>query len=838
MIYKNEHLKEISFPLGGIGSGSIGLSGNGALKDFEIYNRPDKGSEHGYTFFAIKATYPDGKSTIKIIQGDCVENLSGANRQRQYFGYGYGPAGTSMVGFPHFKKLTFDGKFPIAKLTFEDDDFPAKVIMEAFNPFIPLDSENSSIPAAFFKFKVKSLVDGVRYTIYSTVENRFEKSINKLTRKGKYTAITLYDAASPKNSPKYGDLTIATDGSDCEYQEYWYRGGFQDKISTFWHELNSGKLENRTYTEAGSGDVATIGASAVVDSGKSADFRFVLTWNLPNCYNYWRPYKDDKGNDVIWKNYYATLFKNSLSSASYSLRRFSTLYKKTAEFTKSLHTSTLDPAVIDAVSSTMSVLKSPTVLRLEDGTFYGWEGVMEKEGSCEGTCTHVWAYAYALCFLFPELERSLRDTEFKYNTDENGYMHFRTMIPLGREKWDFPPCVDGQMSTLIKIYRDWKLTGNTEWVKDNWESIKNVLEFAWADTNAYEWDKDKDGVLEGRQHHTLDMEMFGPSSWLQGMYLAALKAASEMAEYIGDSAKAKEYKEIFDKGYKWTKENLFNGEYFIQKVDVTDKTPTDHFNCPEYWNEEKKQLKYQIQNGSIIDQMLGQWHSNIVGLGDIFDSKQRKIALKSMLKNNFKPKMRDFANMWRVFALEDEGGTVMCDYPEGVTKPIIPIPYCEECMTGFEYSFAGLLISEGFINEGITAIKAIRDRYDGKKRNPWNEIECGSNYARPMASFALLPIFSGYDFDAPNKHIGFSPIIDGDFKCFFSLGSGWGDYIKRNGTHTVAINGGELTLKSVKLGGIGKVSSVTADGIEIPFTQSGENISFNEVKISKKLIIS
>ena len=77
MIYKGEYLKEISFPLGGIGSGSIGLSGNGVLKDFEIYNRPNKGSDSGYTFFAIKATYPDGKSKVKIIQGDCLENLSG-----------------------------------------------------------------------------------------------------------------------------------------------------------------------------------------------------------------------------------------------------------------------------------------------------------------------------------------------------------------------------------------------------------------------------------------------------------------------------------------------------------------------------------------------------------------------------------------------------------------------------------------------------------------------------------------------------------------------------------------------------------------------------------------
>lgn len=832
MIYKGDYLKEISFPLGGIGSGSIGLSGNGVLKDFEIYNKANKGSEHGYTFFAIKATYPDGKSTVKIIQGDCLENLSGTYRQGVYFGYGFGPAGSSMVAFPHFAKVTFDGSFPIAKLTFEDNDFPAKVIMEAFNPFIPLDSYNSSIPAAFFKFKVKSKVEGVKYTIYSTLENRFEKSINKLTKKGKYTAITLYDALSPKTSPKYGDLTIATDGQDCEYQQYWYRGGWQDKISVFWYELTNGRLENRVYDCEGKSDVATIGVTV----GENGEARFVLSWNVPNCI-YWRPHKDENGNEVTYKNYYATVFKNSLASALYSLRKFGSLYRKTARFTKSIHSSKLDKTVIDALSSTMSVLKTATVFRLEDGTLYGWEGLQEKDGSCFGTCTHVWSYAYALCFLFPDLELSLRNTELTYNTDEDGYMHFRTMLPLNGEKWDFPPCVDGQMATLIKIYRDWKLTGNTDWIKENWESIKSVLEFAWADTNKHEWDKDKDGVLEGRQHHTLDMELFGPSAWLEGMYLAALKAASEIAEYIGDSEKATEYKNLFENGYKWTKENLFNGEYFIQRVDVCDKTPTDHFNCPEYWNDEKKQLKYQIQNGSIIDQLLGQWHANISGLGDIFDKEQRKIALKNMFKNNFKSKMRDYANMWRVFALNDEGGAVMCDYPDGYEKPIIPIPYCEECMTGFEYAFAGLLISEGFIDEGLTVIKAIRDRYDGKKRNPWNEIECGSNYARPMASFALLPIFSGFEFDAPNGKIGFAPLHDGDFRCFYAFNGAWGNYIRKNNTHTLEVCGGKLSLKSIHLAGITAVKSVIVDGKEVAFTQSGDEITFDSINIANKLCI-
>ena len=153
----------------------------------------------------------------------------------------------------------------------------------------------------------------------------------------------------------------------------------------------------------------------------------------------------------------------------------------------------------------------------------------------------------------------------------------------------------------------------------------------------------KDGVLEGRQHHTLDMELFGPSSWLEGMYLAALKAAAEMAEHLGEPDKADEYLEIFEKGKKWVKENLFNGKYFIQKVDLGNKEYADHFNAPQYWNEERNELKYQIGEGCEIDQVLGQWHANLLGLGEIFDKDQLRSALQSIYKNNFKC-MRDFTN--------------------------------------------------------------------------------------------------------------------------------------------------------------------------------------------------
>ena len=830
MIYTENKTKEISFPLGGIGSGSVGLGGDGRLIDWEIFNKPNKGSLNGFSHFAIKATNKNG-TVVKILNGDLMKDFSG---QFSTYDFGKGPSNRTLAGFPHFGKVEFCGEFPIARLTFTDEDFPGKVILTAFNPFIPLNADDSSIPGAFFEIKVENdKKNDTEYHVYFTVGNPFGKGKNEHKVIDGRHYIKLSNAEADPSSIEYGDITIATDSEATDYQTYWYRGGWQDNIVTFWNELNGNEaLHDRSYAEPANRDHCTLCAKL---SDENNSVRFVMTWNSPNMHNYWSGNKKER--EPVWKNYYAVLFEDSVASAQYSLENWNRLFSETKLFKDTLHSSTLDPVLIDAVSSNISVLKSPTVFRLEDGSFYGWEGVFQSYGSCEGTCEHVWNYAYALCFLFPELERSIRDNEFKFATDEDGLMHFRMALPREFPCREKRPCVDGQMGSIIKTYREWKISGDDKWLRDKWPTVKKVLEYAWSDENPFKWDLDKDGILEGRQHHTLDMELFGPSSWLEGMYLLALKLGAEMAEFMGDTDSAKEYLILFENGYNFTKEKLFNGEYFIHKIDVTDKSIVDRFCAADtYWNFEKKQIKYQVANGSIIDQMLGQWHSYILGGGQIFDQEQMNIALESMMKYNFIPSMRGFANPWRIFCLNDEAGTIMCGYPDHIEKPIIPVPYCEENMTGFEYSFAGLLFAAGRIDDGLRVVKAVRDRYDGEKRNPWNEIECGSNYARTMASFAFLPIFSGLEFDLPNKYIGFAPIENKEnFKYLFSLGTGWGYIEKSKNIAKLKLISGQLKLNSFGVKFAQRISSVSIDGSPIEFKFNKGIISFSEKIITKEI---
>lgn len=830
MKYQNAKTKNIAFPLGGIGSGSISLTGNGELNDWEIFNRPNKNTRNGYSHFAIKAKY-DGKQMVKILHGDTNENYIGSHINKIHTGFGFGPRENSLAGFPHFKDLVFDGTFPIANLTLKDKDFPAVMRLTAFNPFIPHDSFNSSLPAAFFEWEIDNVSEyDVDFTLCFTVNNPANNPTNTPVKTNGTTGI-YFGTNTEKDDIKYQDITIITDADDASTQTCWYKGAWMDGIVTYWKQFNEcDRMPERLIGES-HGSLSTY---ISVPAGKSKKVRFVLAWNVPNQYNYWSPLKDENDNDVTWKNYYATQFKDSKETAEYCLTNFTDFLSKTQEFSDLIQNGSYPKFVKDAISANLSVLKSSTVLRYEDGTFWAWEGVHETEGSCEGTCQHVWNYAYALPFLFPDLERTIREATTKYAFSPWGATNFRVPLPLGRKPIGWS-CVDGQMGEVFKTYREWKISGDDEWLKGQADAVFKMVEYAWSKKNPNFWDRNKDGVLEGWQHHTLDMDLYGPSSWLQGFYLLALDCASEMATALNLPQKAKLYQKLYKRGKRWTNKNLFNGKFFCQQVDLTDKQAVE--NRPNYWNEETGQIKYQIGQGCIIDQVLADWHSALIGRAEIFDKNKKKKALKTLYKNNFKRSMREVANTWRNFSVNDESGTIICSYPEGFTKPAIPITYSEETMTGFEYSLGGLMIKEGLIKEGERIVKAVRDRFDGEKRNPWNEFECGSNYARSMSSYALLLIYSGFTFDMREKRVGFNPVNKGDFNSLWSVGNSWGEIKITDEKTLLSVKDKPLTLRKFGLKNGEKAKEIICDGKKLNFIQKENVLEFNATDIKNQLEI-
>lgn len=834
-MYEKDRLREVRFPLGGIGAGNISIDGGARLVDWEIKNRPNKESYNGFSHIAVKAE-KDGKVLgARVLNGPYPGGRMGKGLH-SFGGYTYGPARETMVGVPHFADVVLEGKFPIARYTFTGD-FPGKVTLTAWSPFEPMNDFDSSLPLALFEVEFENTTgEDLDYTAAFTLCNPdHQKPVNSLLKKG----ILCDSGETNRRSAQWGQACVITDAASVSLQQNWYRGSWFDSLNIFWKDfIESGAIKERSFkNSAEEGNVVfeavdhgTLCAHLSAPAGKTVRTRFALSWYFPNYEKYW----DDENNSSpkpIIRNWYATQFTGAEAVAEYGMQNWNRLYSAARNFVDALYGSSLPEEVIDAAGSTLAVLKSPTCVRLTDGSFYGWEGSHACEGSCEGSCEHVWNYQYALPMLFPALERSMRELDYKYNMNPNGGMSFRLQLPLGSPTWDFRPCADGQMGGIVKSYREWKQSGDTDWLRRLWPEIKRSLEFAWSSENPDRWDPEQSGVLTGRQHHTLDMELFGPNSWLTGVYLAALEAAARMADALSEPEFAEKCRQIRQKGCSYVNEKLWNGEYFFQEIDLNDKKILDRF-CTgpkdniydSYWNDEAEELKYQIGEGCSIDQLYGQWHADLLGLGDIFDQKKVHTALESVYKYNFIADMKDFFNPCRIYCMENEGGLLICGYPEGKKRPAISAPYAEETMHGFEYAAASHMIRRGLEKEGLTCVRALRDRYDGTRRNPWNEIECGGNYARSMAAWALVLIYQGFSVDMTKGELGFSPIHPDSYQSLWSACSAWGKITFTPNGAALTVLGGELALNRLLLPG--KKASADLNGKAVPFAEEGNAAVF------------
>lgn len=825
--YRADEAPFTIFPLGGIGAGSIGIGADGRFQDWEIYNRPSKGSLNGFSHFAVRAERGGEVLDTRILHGPFRGNRAGVLHGKQFNSFGFGPRREEMTGFPHFEHAALKGPYPLARLDFADARFPGNVGMQAFSPFLPMDDRTSSMPVAQFEIEVENTADAeLDYTVFGCIGFDFHaiKGNARVDLRSERGAMIVGTNPCDPDSVDYAQIALATDHAETSHQRHLFRGSWFDTMEVYWADINKpGPLKDRFYGEAENELVlnrgqhiehSVIAAHLTIPAGERRTVRFAIGWFVPNVTKTWvsRFALIGERQDIkpVWKNFYATEWSDIGAVIAETMERWEALSAGTRAFQEAMHSSTLPEPVIDAVSANLSIMKSPTSLRLEDGTFYGWEGCHPDTGCCEGSCTHVWNYQQALPFLFPALERSMRDADFQENqVTDTGGMAFRMALPKGIGTSAERPCADGQFGAVLKAYRDWKLSGDTDWLRGIWPNITAAIAYAWAEGNYDRWDPEKTGVLHGRQHHTLDMELFGPNAWLTGFYLGALAAGAEMAQALGEHDLEAEYRDILGRGKAWVAENLFNGEYFIQKIDIANKDYLEPFNFTagttghvagtvfdQYWSDEHGEMKYQILDGCGIDQVLAQWHTSLYGLDDIFDRDQFASAVRAIHRHNYKPRLGDLANPCRIFGLEEEAGTVICHWPEGARRPVIPVPYSQETMHGFEYAFGCQLMMVGEIEKGVDVFAAVRDRYRGHNRNPWNEIECGSNYARSMASYAALVVLSGFAFDAVSGYLAIDPKIrDADrFRSFWSNGTACGTIEIRAGQADITVMSGTLSL--------------------------------------------
>jgi hypothetical protein len=202
--------------------------------------------------------------------------------------------------------------------------------------------------------------------------------------------------------------------------------------------------------------------------------------------------------------------------------------------------------------------------------------------------------------------------------------------------------------------------------------------------------------------------------------------------------------------------------------------------------------------------MLGQWFAHVVGLGHVLPEDHVRTTMRSIMKHNFRTDLAAHHSCQRTYALNHEGGLLICSWPNG-GRPRYPFPYADEVWTGIEYQVAAHLIYEGMIEEALAIVETLRARHDGIARNPWDEFECGHHYARAMSSWSLLLALSGYHYSAPAGRLSFAPSLSpNNFRCFFSTGSGWGSFSQRLSrasrmAYDVEARYGSLSLRTLHL---------------------------------------
>ena len=787
--YDSVHLQEIALPLGGIGTGTVSLGGRGELRDWEIMNVPAKGFNTGTSrrnapFFAIFTRDPGGKTSTTMLAGPLYPNE---------YNHAFGEP-VDNFGLPRFHEASFDAAYPFGQVNLSDKALPVEVKIKGFNPLVPTDADKSGLPVAVLSYQVRNISSSpLEVSVSGSIRNFIGRdsqrsdakdNVNEYRSASGLKGIYFYSKGVPKDHQAWGTMALTTAAREgVSYRTSSKRNDWNQAILNFWDDFSAdGELTERG--PSGEADpMASLAVKKTIAPGATEVFTFYLTWSFPNRRGW---------SSVVEGNYYCNEYDDAWTAAEKIVPRIPALEKETLLFVNALNSSSYPAVVKEAALYNLSVLRSQTVFRLPDGHLMGWEGVGDNAGSCHGSCTHVWNYEVATPFLFGELAKSMRDVEFTYATrDDDGCMNFRASLPLSMAADGHSAAADGQMGCVMKVYRDWQLSGDMEFLSSHWPKIKKALSYAWVEKG---WDGNQDGVMEGSQHNTMDVNYFGPNPQMQFWYMGALKAGEKMALAMKDKELAKKCRDLFEKGSAWTDANLFNGEYYEHRI-----TDPETFEFLDMIDPDVRIPDYQLGRGCLVDQLVGQYMAHICGLGYLGDESHIKTTLGSVMKYNYVEGIgREFNNM-RSFALGDESALLMASWPHGRLE--VPFPYFGECMTGFEYAAAVGMLYEGQTENGLRCIGAIRERFDGARRSPFNEPECGFHYARSMASWAAVLALSDFHYSGVDKTMSFTSVPG---RYFWSNGYAFGICEVSASTVKLEVLKGSVELNTLNLTGRAK----------------------------------
>lgn len=806
--YDGDHLYRIALPLGGIGTGTISLGGRGEIRDhYQMMNEPaaenvNKGNRANIVpFFLVHAQREDGT-------GAFTRMLAGPLYSHEKFQ----PNGCPVPhhGIPRFARASFAAAYPFGEVSLSDPSLPLRVKVRGFNPFVPCDVEASSLPVAVLSYEIENASDApMAVSVCGAMANFIGRDPHATYSRGVFgeappgskrnrnefrtsdtanlRGIFFRSEGVPSDSPAWGTIALGTEEQCVSYRLGTRNVGWNSytTLLQLWDDFDAdGSLTSVVADTSLQDPLGALAIRKTLAPGTCAAFTFFFTWSFPNR-RAW--------SDRIEGNYYCKEFPDAWTAMEKIVPRIPDLERRTRAFVDALLAASFPSCVKEAALFNLAVLRSQTVFRLPDGHLMGWEGVMARDGSCYGSCTHVWNFEQALPFLFGDLARSMRDVEFAYATRDDGHMAFRAKLPLAEaadgdislngEK--LSTAADGQMGCIVKAWREWRFSGDRDFLARHWPRIRAALSYAWISDG---WDADKDGIMEGKQDNTWDIPYYGPNPEVGFWYLGALKAGAEMADAMGESGFAAECRRIFASGSRFMDEHLFNGHFYAQIVyDPKTRRPLADGAQPP---------PFQMGKACLSTQLIGQFVADMCGLGALADRAHERQAMETVWQRNFREDFTGWFTNARSFVFPGEAGLLNATWAAG-ERPEIPMPCFAEPWTGCEYAAAGLMKMLGMANESERIVASVRARFDGASRNPFDEPECGSHYARSLASWGLVPAFSGFQWDGVTRRMSFASAPG---RWFWSNGAAWGTCEVSPPSCRLAVAEGKLDLAILTLG--------------------------------------
>jgi uncharacterized protein (DUF608 family) len=811
---KSRHeLQYIGMPVGGIHAGGVYLGGDGRLWLWDIFNDNQEGIEPKFVGWGQQTTH---SRYVRSRDGACyVEPATGIRPLEQGFAFRIERGGQTVfktLKASDWDDILFEAGYPIATVRYIDKALSLDITLRAYSPFIPLNEEDSGLPATILSFSFKNRgtatvnvavagwlenKTGIRYVDEATQHGATPvcRRRNKTVRQAGFVAvdetlIPLDKAEEIRQRPDFGSMCIAAlsadAGADALIDLDNLPGIFLREPAEEAEKPVQEKLAGAVHTTL----------SLPPDASAASDF--VISWFFPNL----------KIHDNIKDTgqYYQNRFASALDVAQYVNAHFGRLSSGTALWAATWQDSTLPHWFLERTFINTGTLATTTCHRFSTGRFWAWEGV----GACHGTCTHVWQYAQAMARIFPALERDCRErTDLGIALTEDGGIIFRAEM-------ESRPAIDGQAGSVLRCYREHQMSADDAFLRRNWEKIKRAVQFI------INQDKNGDGMEDAPLENTLDAVWEGEIAWIVGLCIAAVKAGQRMAEETGDEAFARKCADYVRKGSANMDKHLFNGEYYIHRPGKGGREKLGSYNTCH------------------IDQVMGQSWAYQVGLGRILDGKKVRSALRALWKYNYKPDVGPYIATHqggRPYALPGEGGMVINTNPKNEPNPYgenvtWQMGYFHECMSGFEYEVASHMIAEGMTDEGMAMVRAIHDRYHAAKRNPYNEIECSDHYARAMASYGAFITACGFEYHGPKGYIRFAPQWDAaNFKAPFTAAEGWGSYTQKQSAAamecTLEARYGQVQLISFSVdapkGRKIKTATASLDGQPLPSTWKQEN---------------